>query len=345
MKIGISCNRFGKGGGFERYAMDLARGLLARGQRPAVFARRFDRDTAEYAQVERHLVRVRWLPGKMRDHAFSWGMRHAHRHCDVLLGCNRVVGADLAICGGTHRGYLAASGKRASFWDRRQIELESRHYLAARRIVAHSRMMADELVRLYGVPEDKLALLYPPVDTARFQPVDAATRAALRQRFGFGDQPVFLFPSSDHTRKGLDILAEGLAASGIDGVLAVAGRPVGRALPGVRELGYCANMAELYSAADFTVLASNYEPFGLVGIESVLCGTPALLADNIGCLEVLDEQAARRFPRNDASAVAAALREAAAWAATGTARLRQPRRHLGYDPDPAAHLDGLLALA
>lgn len=345
MKIGISCNRFGKGGGFERYALDLARGLIARGERPAVFARRFDGDIPEYGQVDRHLVRVRWLPGKMRDTAFSWGMRDAHRHCDLLIGCNRVVGADLAICGGTHRGYLRASGRAPTFWDRRQIELESRHYAAARYVVAHSQLMADELAELYGVPADRLALLYPPVDTARFQPVDDAARAALRQRLGFGDTPVFLFPSSDHSRKGLDVLARALADSGLDATLAVAGRPVGRNLPGVRELGYCANMAELYAAADFTVLASSYEPFGLVGIESVLCGTPVLLADNIACLEVMDDAVARRFPRSDVAAIAAVMREAVAWSKDGGARIAEPRRHLRYNPEPAAHLDALLRLA
>lgn len=345
MKIGISCNRFGKGGGFERYALDLVRGMLARGQAPVVFARRFDADVPEYARVERHLVPVRWLPGKMRDMAFSLGMRHAHRHCDVLIGCNRVVGADLAVCGGTHRGYLRAMGRHPEFWDRRQIELESRHYAQSRRVVAHSRMMTDELLSLYGLPADKVTLLYPPVDTARFVPLDHARRQALRARLGFDARPVFLFPSSDHARKGLDVLAQGLAASGLDAMLAVAGRPIGKAMPGVRELGYCGNMAELYCAADFTVLASRYEPFGLVGIESVLCGTPVLMAEGIGCLEVLDHQAARRFPRDDVAAIAGALREAAQWAGTGAARLATPRRHIAYDPDPATHLDALLALA
>lgn len=344
MKIGISCNRFGKGGGFERYTLDLVRSMLATGATPAVFARRFDADVPEYAQVERHVVPVRWLPGKMRDMAFSWGMRHAHRHCDVLIGCNRVVGADIAVCGGTHRGYLRAIGRQPTFWDRRQIALEARHYAAARRVVAHSRLMVQELTSLYDVPPDKVTLLYPPVDIGRFHTVPAAKRAALRERFGFDHRPVFLFPSSDHARKGLDVLAEALAASGLDATLAVAGRPVGKRLPKVRELGYCTNMAQLYCAADFTVMASSYEPFGLVGIESVLCGTPALLADNLGCLEVLDDRAALRFPRHDVASIAATLKEAAHLASTGSARLAAPHDHIRYRPEPAAHLDALLAL-
>ncbi|WP_439684755.1 Glycosyltransferase [Cupriavidus oxalaticus] len=344
MKIGISCNRLGRGGGFERYALDLVRGLLATGDRPAVFARRFDTDVPEFGAVDRHTVHVRWLPGRFRDAAFSWGMRNAHRHCDVLIGCNRIVGADIAVCGGTHRGFLRTAGRNPTARDRAQISLETRHYEAARYVVAHSKLMAGELQSLYGLPESRIALLYPPVDPERFSPVDDATRAALRQQFGFGDELVFLFPSSDHERKGLRPLAEALAGSGINGVIAVAGRAVHGSLPAVRELGYCKNMADLYRAADFTVLASSYEPFGLVAIESVLCGTPALLADNIACLEVLDDQASRRFSRTEPASIRATLAAAAEWAASGAARLAQPCRHIAYDPGLAAHLDGLRRL-
>ena len=42
-----------------------------------------------------------------------------------------------------------------------------------------------------------------------------------------------------------------------------------------------------YRAVDFTVMASRYEPFGLVGVESLLCGTPVLCAQGVGCAEVL----------------------------------------------------------
>ncbi|MCY1213335.1 D-inositol-3-phosphate glycosyltransferase [compost metagenome] len=345
MRTGISCNRFGRGGGFERYAMDLVRGMIARGERPAVFARRFDRGLPELAAIDAHPIHVRWLPGKMRDYLFSWGMRNAHRHCDVLIGCNRVVGADLAICGGTHRGYLLAAQRPATFWDQRQITLEIRHYAAARHVVAHSRLMAQELRTLYGVPESKLSLLYPPVDCTRFGTVDDAHRARLRAAFGFGDAPVFLFPSSDHRRKGLPLLARALAASHSGAIIAVAGRPVGEDLPGVRELGYCDNMADLYRAADYTVLASNYEPFGLVGVESVLCGTPVIMADNIACLEVIAPEAALTFSRQDVAQCASAMAKAAVLAKAGNARIAAPLQALRYNPEPAAHLDALLALA
>ncbi len=47
MKIGLSCNALKYGGGLERYAIDLARGLADAGIRPSVFARSFDSSVPE----------------------------------------------------------------------------------------------------------------------------------------------------------------------------------------------------------------------------------------------------------------------------------------------------------
>ncbi len=203
MKVGISCNRFGAGGGLERYALDISRAMAGRaGTEVSVYARRFDAGVAQSAGIAPHRIVVSWLPGKLRDRYFSWRLQARRPADEVLIGCNRVRGSDIAICGGTHRGYLAARGTTARRSDHWQIELESAQYAGAHRVVAHSALMQREVVELYGIPEDRVDLIYPPVDTQRFTPVDAATRAGLRREFGFrDDEIVFLFPSSGHARK------------------------------------------------------------------------------------------------------------------------------------------------
>lgn len=346
MRLGISCNRFGRGGGLERYALDLAGELSRRpGAEVAVFARAVDADLAAALGVRVHRLNVSWLPGKLRDHAFSAALQARRTDVDVLIACNRVRGADIAICGGTHSGYLTARGRAPGLIDRLQVRLESAHYADARVVVAHSRRMQQELRELYGVAEDRISLLYPPADGRRFRPVDAGRRSELREKYGFGDEIVLLFPSSGHQRKGLGLLAEAVARAGPGVTLAVVGRPVGRSLPGVRDLGYSSEIEELYQAADFTALASDYEPFGLVGVESVLCGTPLLFADNVGCLEIVRPGAVERFARADPESLDAALRRAVGRVRDGSARLEEPRSMLAYDPELPAHVDALLALA
>ena len=106
--------------------------------------------------------------------------------------------------------------------------------------------------------------------------------------------------------------------------------------------GYRAEIEQIYQAADFTVLASTYEPFGLVGIESVLCGTPALLADGIGCAEVLDAQAQINFAATDAQGLAHAVTQAVTRMQSGNARLADPATHINYATGTQAHAQALL---
>lgn len=346
MQIAISCNRFGRGGGLERYALDIAAALTARSRDPVVvYAREFDAAQDFGDRIEARRINVGWLPGKLRDHAFSHRLNRLRGGRDILIACNRVRGADIAVCGGTHRGFLLARGRSPGWADRWQIRLEADQYQGAAWVVAHSRRMQAELQGLYSVPESRVVLLYPPVDAARFTPVDRATRRALRARYGFGDDEiVFLFASSGHARKGLDMLVEYFGRSSLPVTLVVAGRPVGKRLPRVRELGYCENIEQLYCAADFSILASDYEPFGLVGVESVLCGTPLVFADNIGCLEVIRPEAVECFSRAAPQGLERAIERAAARVRAGSARLAAPRSMLAYDPGLGVHADALKAL-
>jgi D-inositol-3-phosphate glycosyltransferase len=63
-----------------------------------------------------------------------------------------------------------------------------------------------------------------------------------------------------------------------------------------------------YAAADVAVVPSHYEPFGLVAIEAMACGTPVIASD-VGGLQftVVPEQTGLLAPAQDEAAFAAAL--------------------------------------
>lgn len=356
MKVGISCNALKHSGGLERYAMDLVRGLAARGVRPVFFARKFDPSVPEYALVEPHRINVSFLPGKLRDAWFSRRLTTLRRRAgvDVLIGCNRVDSSEIAICGGTHRGFLRATRRTQRGSDSRQIALESQQYARSRVIVAHSDLMRSELRELYGVDAAKIRVLCPPVDGERFSPVDAPTRAALRRQYGFADhETVLLFASSSHERKGLPLIEQVVEALDLPVVVAVAGRPPERASERVRYIGYVKDLENAYRAADYSILASTYEPFGLVGIESVMCGTPVILSSNIGCCDAIADTAKYLFKPGDAADLHRAIE--AAVAARG--QRVEPEGPVGpidgssgfhsavlYDASVQAHVDALLEL-
>ncbi|MDX3904355.1 MAG: glycosyltransferase family 4 protein [Pigmentiphaga sp.] len=348
MSVGIACQAFGYGGGMERYAMDLVNGLTQLGIRPVVFATRFEQSIPEYRCIEPVTIKVRGVPGKLRDHWFDARQNHlkATFGIDLLIACKRTGASDVAICGGTHIGHLRSQGRTGGFWDRQQIALERRHYMNARVVIAHSRLMADELRRDYGVPAERLHVLYPPVDTSKFSPADDAQRRALRARLELPDDKlVFLFPSSGHERKGYPLLADFFERTTLPVMLAVVGRPVCSPSPNIRYLGFRQDIENCYRAADFTILASLYEPFGLVGPESVLCGTPTVLADNIGATEVLDDDSVFTFDRRNPVTLAAAVDRALALHRAGRGRLHPPSSHLRYNPSVRAHVTALLEVA
>jgi glycosyltransferase involved in cell wall biosynthesis len=350
MKIGISCNALKHSGGLERYAMDLVRGLDARGQRPAFFARKFDLAVPESQLVDRYRINVSFLPGKWRDAWFSTRLAQLRLEAgvDVLIGCNRVDSSEIAICGGTHRGFLRATGRVTRRTDRWQIELESRQYARSRVIVAHSDLMRAELLELYGVDDAKIRVLYPPVDGARFSSVDDTARAALRANYGFAEhETVLLFPSSSHERKGLPLIESVVGALDLPVVVAVAGRPPERTSAHVRYIGYVKDLENAYRAADYTILASKYEPFGLVGIESAMCGTPVILSSNIGCCDAIADTAKHVFRPDDAEDLRRVIEAAVAAQQRGEKRRLTPAdgAAIGYDASVDSHVGQLLALA
>ena len=348
MQLALSNHGLRNSGGIERYALTLVRGLHERGMRPVFIAKRFDAALPEAGWVEPVRVPMTGLPGKLHDLWFDRRIRAIKRRRGLfpLIACNQTGAADIAICGSTHPGYLEAMGLRAGLTDRWKIGLENAHLHNARVIVAHSQRMADEAVRFHGVAGDKIRLLYPPVDGARFGTVDTEARQRLRAEFALPpDRCVFLLASTGHKRKGLDLLVEFFRATALPVLLVVAGRPIADAGPNVRYLGYRSDIESVYRAVDFTILASTYEPFGLVGVESVLCGTPVLIAAGAGCAEVIAEPAQIAFDRAQPASLAAAIDTALARWRSGQARLAEPLRCLRYDPAVPTHVTALLDLA
>lgn len=354
MRLAISNHGLRASGGIERYALTVVRGLHAAGVKPVVIAKAFDAALPEYGWVEPLRVNVGWVPGKLRDLVLDRRIRALKRRHGLfpLLACNQTGAADIAICGSTHPGFLQAMAQQERISDRWKIALEHAHLTNSAVIVAHSQRMADEVQRFHGIAASKIRLLYPPVDGERFSTVDPAQREKLRAELGLApDRTVFLLASTGHKRKGLDLLVDFFRRTTLPVDLVVAGRPLpGEAqAPNIRSLGYRSDIENVYRAVDFTVMASRYEPFGLVGVESLLCGTPVLCARGVGCGEVLREPAQIPFtldaddeaPDSFAAAVAEAVRRRAA----GSHRIGDPLAHLGYDPSVAHHVRELLAMA
>ena len=342
-KTDIAINCFRRGGGMESYTFDLVRGLSARGTEITVYAAQIDPDVPEYGQVEVRRINQQSIPKKLRPYFFTRQLARERRGRNVpLIACNPSDDADIFVCGGTHLGYLRNMDEQAGPLDRLTVRRNRSNYATAKSIMAHSRLMQRELTELYGVPPEKISVIHPPADTARFHPAPAT---AARARYGFqDDETVFLFPSTGHARKGLDLLADFFERTGLPVKLAVAGSPLPRPMKNTVALGFCNDMPELYRAADFTIMASRYEPFGLVGVESVLCGTRVVLADNMACTEVMNDNAGFFFSRAHPETLARAVAQAVALKQQGRHKINDPMQALTYNPTLEHHIDRTLSM-
>ena len=191
---------------------------------------------------------------------------------------------------------IAQSFKRlllaTSLKKRTQLTLEKQtiHDPRVKRIVAISQYVVTQLSEHYGVSRERVEV----IPNAASMPVMSeaerdAARLRVRSALGIGDETVaYLFGAHNPRLKGFSPLLgamKRLAEANVPAVLIVAGG-TGYALHNeavsaqvrdrVRFIGATKRMADLYVAADVTVLPTFYDPSSKVIIESLMMGTPAI---------------------------------------------------------------------
>ena len=171
-------------------------------------------------------------------------------------------------------------------------------------IIAVSGRTAEELTRYVGVDPARIHVIYNGIDTARFSP--AASRLAARAQVEElvaprrADALVLLFVGYSFRRKGLAQAVRAMAAAGDERLeLWVAGgddpasyERLARELgvgERVRFLGHRSDVVGLMRAADVFVLPASYEPFGLVVLEALACGTPVITSRAAGVAELMTD--------------------------------------------------------
>jgi len=184
----------------------------------------------------------------------------------------------------------------------------------AERVVTCSSYMREHVADVYGLEEQRIAVIPNGIDPGELVPVDDLDD--LRARFAAPDERLVLLVGRLVYEKGFQLALEALPGlierlGNVRFIVAGSGtheqelRAQATAL-GLDEhgsfLGWIGDdvLHSLYRISDLTVVPSLYEPFGLVALEAMASGCPCLVADTGGLREVVpNEEVGLRFRARD----------------------------------------------
>jgi len=171
-------------------------------------------------------------------------------------------------------------------------------------VLTDSEFSRREILRVYGLPGEKVVAIPLGVDRRRFRRDESpATQQALKKKYQLPED-FLLFVGDIHPRRNVDGIAAALEALRLrrresrDLGLVLVGRLLegvgSRGAPAiaasglVRHLGYVPEeeLPAFYSLARAFVFPSYYEGFGLGVLEAMACGCPAVVGRGTSCEEV-----------------------------------------------------------
>jgi glycosyltransferase involved in cell wall biosynthesis len=305
--------------GTERFAHDLAIGLIERGHRPSLITSH--PGPAVSTREDDLLVRRNWRPPQrwlerlgfetyLTHWPLSYGslhrsrpdVAHALHHVDALASGLWARETDRPSVF-SFMGIPAEDG----FGHRRLLGPVMRRAVAgADALVVLSRAAAERFEHLMGV---RARVIPPGVDTARFTPGD-----------GCAEHPtIFCGADPAEPRKRVALLLEAfeIVRRSLPSARLVLSQPrpgAGRLEAGegveIRNVDDSAALLAAYREAWVSALPSYSEAFGLVLLEALACGTPVVGSNLDGIPEVVDRASIGRvFDGEDPEALARALLE------------------------------------
>ena len=232
---------------------------------------------------------------------------HCHTWYTHLAGClvKQLTGARLVLTTHSlepHRPWKVeqlGTAYQASSW------VERTAYENADGVIAVSASMRDDVHDLYGVPRDKIRVIHNGIDLNQYKP---RPNPEVLAKYGIDpNQRFVLFVGRITRQKGIIHLVEAIKSirPGVQVVLC-AGAPdtpeIGREMADrverarlessnpiiwIPQIVPKEEIIALYTHATLFACPSVYEPFGIINLEAMACGTPVVASAVGGIIEVV----------------------------------------------------------
>jgi len=310
MKIALVRAKYNPFGGAERFLNSAAESLVAQGASPTIVTRAWPHSAG--AAIQHRVVNPRYLTSAGRDRGF------AHAACgllarepfDLVQSYERLACCDVFhAVDGVHAEWLVQRqrvqtrlqrlGVRINPHHRYVLQAERAMYASPRlrAVICISEMVKQNVMRHYGVAEERLHVIYGSIDCTAFHPgLRDEYRTGLRKRHGIPESaPVALFVGSGFERKGVaGFLAAVAKVDGLFGLVVGHDKHIARHRAAASRLGLAgrviftggiSDVRPCYAASDVFLMPTLYEPFGLVFGEAMACGLPVITSPQAGAAD------------------------------------------------------------
>ena len=191
-----------------------------------------------------------------------------------------------------------------------RIRKEFLVYQMCDHVIATTEQQAELLRDEYDLLDQRVTIVPPGMDEDRFSPVRQADIQALQAELGLQANDVLTLGRMAHN-KGYDLLLEALPAlfelvPDARLIAAIGGEGSEQDEAGIADLKVLADdlgisdrivweqyvadkeLVDYYRAASVFSMSSRYEPFGMVAIEAMACGTPAIVTVHGGLFDLIE---------------------------------------------------------
>ncbi len=330
MRLAIVRQRYTPYGGAERFVEGALEALLERGIAISLYTRQWPQTRLQL--IEPIVCNPFYIGRLWRDWSFARAVCRAvaTKAPELVQSHERLLCCDVYRAGdGVHRVFLDERLRTASAFQRWLTEsapyhryvlnIERRLFASPvlRAVICNSKMVRNEIQERFGLPEEKLPVIYNAVDSEAFSPELRKLRAAVRKALHIAeDATVFLLVGSGYARKGVARAIAALARLPGDCHLVVVGRDkmLGAYRRAARRHGVRGRVVlvgpqdetkPFYGAADAFVLPTLYDPCPNAALEAMACGLPVITSTKCGAAElVLEHNAGFVCPARDIDALA-----------------------------------------
>jgi UDP-glucose:(heptosyl)LPS alpha-1,3-glucosyltransferase len=317
LRLAIIRQRHTPEGGAERFLEGALEALLERNVAITLYTREWPQTKLQL--IEPSIVDPRYVGRWWRDAGFARavtkqimrGRFNLVQSHELVLTCDVYRPAD-----GIHATWLEERLRDApaslrmrvamSPYHRYKLAMERKLFASPwlRRVLCNSKLVRDDIKARFGLPDERLPVLYNAVDSNVYSPALRVHRERIRGKHKIPEEAtVYLLAGSRFRRKGVPAALAALAEVPDPAHLLIVGddrdtdsyKSMAREL-GVRGrvtfAGFQAEIGPYYGAADAFVLPTLYDSFPDAAMEALASGLPVVTSTRSGAAELVTEHEA-----------------------------------------------------